>query len=242
MADALGPLELTGRTRAHVVDIPSPRCSLESATADAFLGMRAAAAREGIDLVAASSFRDFDRQLLIWNGKFRGERKLLDARGREIVAASLEPARRVAAILVWSALPGASRHHWGTDLDLYDRAALPEGVAPALVPVEYQRGGPFARLADWLDRHARRHGFYRPFDTDRGGVRPEPWHYSFAPRARGLERRVTAGLLLEALSPAGLEGWDCVAARLPAFVERYVRAIDPPPRMRSRLALAVRRA
>ena len=82
--------------------------------------MRAAAAADGIDLVAFSSFRDFDRQLAIWNGKFRGERPMQDRAGRRSTPGALSPAERVAAILWWSALPGASRHHWGTDFDVMD--------------------------------------------------------------------------------------------------------------------------
>ncbi len=48
------------------------------------------------------------------------------AASRWMLASSAE-AERVAAILVWSALPGASRHHWGTDCDVIDAAALPPG-------------------------------------------------------------------------------------------------------------------
>jgi LAS superfamily LD-carboxypeptidase LdcB len=120
-------LQLTGRARTHVVELDEPRCVLHRAAVAPFRRMRAAAAKAGIDLVPASSFRDFDRQLAIWNAKWRGERPLLDAQGRPLEAARLTPARRVDAILIWSAAPGCSRHHWGTDFDVYDRAAVPAG-------------------------------------------------------------------------------------------------------------------
>ena len=71
----------------------------------------------------SSSFRDFARQLQIWNGKFSGERPMFDAGGRPARRGALSPRERIDAILLWSALPGASRHHWGTDLDLIDRNA-----------------------------------------------------------------------------------------------------------------------
>jgi len=137
----------------------------------AFLAMREAARRDGIDLQAASSFRDFDRQLTIWNAKFRGERPLLDRSGQLLNVASLSAAQRIEAILIWSALPGASRHHWGTDLDVYDAAALHDRARLQLTPEEYGGAGPFAALTAWLDQHMHRFGFFRPYvEAGRAGA------------------------------------------------------------------------
>lgn len=225
----LDALELTGRSRTHLVELDEPRCLLHAAVAAPFLAMRAAAACEGLLLEPASAFRDFDRQCLIWNAKFRGERALLDRAGRRLDPAALAADERVDAILAWSALPGASRHHWGTDLDVYDRAALPEGARPELVPDEYAAGGPFARLDAWLAAHAHEYGFYRPYMTERGGVAVEPWHISYAPVALDCMARLDATVLREALGTAVIEGVDEVQRRLDALLLRYVAAVDPAP-------------
>jgi len=90
-----------------------------------FAALRRAARHAGLELVAVSGFRDFDRQLEIWNAKYAGTRPVLDAAGALLDMAVLEPAQRIDAILRWSALPGASRHHWGTDFDLIDAGAVP---------------------------------------------------------------------------------------------------------------------
>jgi len=119
--------ELTGQARGHLQVVENPHCALHREVIAPYLALRAAAAVEGIDLVAFSGFRDFDRQLGIWNGKFRGERPLQDRSGRPVDALGLSAADWVAAILWWSALPGASRHHWGTDFDVMDARALPAG-------------------------------------------------------------------------------------------------------------------
>jgi LAS superfamily LD-carboxypeptidase LdcB len=121
------PAELTGTARSHIVDVADPRCALHAHVVAPFLNLRNAAAADGFDLVPVSSFRDFARQLAIWNGKFSGAAPLYDESGRMLVAEQLPPPERVAAILQWSALPGASRHHWGTDLDLIDRRATASG-------------------------------------------------------------------------------------------------------------------
>ena len=203
---------------------------LHPAVARAFLRMRAAAGRDGIDLVPASSFRDFATQVRIWNEKWLGLRPLLDRDGRTLVAAQLTPAARVRAILAWSAPPGASRHHWGTDLDVYDCAALAPGRRLELVPQEYAPAGPFARLSAWLDAHMHRYGFYRPYRIDRGGVSPEPWHLSHWPTAREASRRLRLATLRRAIEESELEGRAALLKALPVVYRRYVRSVDPPPR------------
>src|SRR5262249_36203171 len=98
--------ELTGQARGHLQAGGGPPCTLHKSVLSPYLAMRAAAAVDGIDLVAFSGFRDFDRQLGIWNAKFRGERPMQDRAGRPLDALTLSAADRVTAILWWSALPG----------------------------------------------------------------------------------------------------------------------------------------
>lgn len=232
------PAELTGRSRGHIVDLADPPASLHHAVVAPFLKLRQAALADGIDLVPASAFRDFDRQLAIWNGKCRGERPLLDAEGRVLDARQLGEDDLVAAILVWSALPGASRHHWGTDFDVIDRAAMPEGYRPQLVQQEYAPGGVFERLGAWLDGHAAEHGFYRPYTTWRGGSRPEPWHLSYAPVAEQALAQLSDGVLREALDASALEDRGAVERLLPQILTRYVRNVDAPAGITSATRLA----
>src|SRR5690242_1793144 len=174
-------LELTGRTRTHIEQLDHPRVALHRDAVAPFLALRAAAAEAGIDLTPYSAFRDFAAQVEIWNRKFRGERPLYDRDGNVRDHASLSEAQIVEAILVWSAVPGASRHHWGSEIDVFDAAAMPEGYRVNLLPEEYAAGGVFARLAGWLDDNLQRFEFFRPYDRDRGGVYPEPWHISYRP-------------------------------------------------------------
>ena len=198
--------------------------------------MREEAARAGFDLVPVSSFRDFDRQRAIWNAKFRGERPALDRRGRRVDVAALDAGARVETILLWSALPGMSRHHWGSDIDVADGAVMAAGYAPKLEVAEYRRGGPFAALSAWLAANMRRFGFYRPYVRRGRGVQPEPWHLSYAPVAKPALARMTTRLLAAAIAGAGVEGEAEILERLPAIRERYLLDVEAPPRMRSRYA------
>jgi LAS superfamily LD-carboxypeptidase LdcB len=220
--------ELTGQVRTHITDVSEPTCALHAHVVAPFLNLRRAALADGFDPVPHSSFRDFSRQLSIWNGKFNGERPMLDASGLPLDASALTPLGRVEAILLWSALPGASRHHWGTDIDLIDRSATPPGYRVQLTQEEFAPAGPFAPLAEWLETNAARFGFFRPFRGVLSGVRPEPWHFSFAPVAENARRSLTPAVLHKAIATAPLFGKEQVLARLDELHARYVAAIDWP--------------
>jgi LAS superfamily LD-carboxypeptidase LdcB len=223
----MNALELTGRARTHVVDVADPPCTLHVEAVPAFQAMRRAAAEAGIDLGVVSAFRDFDAQVRIWNEKYLGQRVLLDRNGRELQARNLDPDARIDAILCWSALPGASRHHWGSEIDVIDRAAVTPGMKIRLIPEEYTTG-PFAHLDRWLTRHMGRFGFFRPYGTDRGGVAPEPWHLSYAPVSVPALEQLTPGLLRDALRHSGLEGLAALMPRVAGVHERYVMRVDMP--------------
>jgi len=232
----LNPFELTGRARSHIIELAEPRVSLHSEVVQAFLALRAAAADSGLDLAPTSGFRDFAQQLAIWNGKFRGERPLLDRLGQPLNAHDMRPEERVRAILLWSALPGASRHHWGTEIDVIDRAALASGQRAQLLPAQFATGGVFEKLRSWLTHHCARFGFFQPYDCDRGGVQPEPWHLSYAPLSHAALAQLRLEVLEDSLDSAALEGHDTVLALLPELYRRYVLAVASP----SAAALAAR--
>lgn len=210
---------------------------MDPEAAEAFARLAAAAKEQGFELRVASAHRSFARQLLIWNGKLRGERPVCDEHDQPIDLQPLTAAQRVEAVLRFSALPGTSRHHWGTDVDVFDAAAVADDYCLQLNAAEVAADGCFARMHEWLDARIARgesYGFYRPYDRDRGGVAPERWHLSYAPRAADFTARLTARLLLR--------GWDegCtedelvlrpyLAPRLEEILERYVQRVALAPR------------
>lgn len=217
-----------GRAPEFMVEFGPMRVGVHRDVVGALRAMVDAAAAERIALAVASGFRSFDRQLSIWNQKARGERAVLDASERPLDVLALAPEQRVIAILRWSALPGASRHHWGTDVDVFDQSVLAPGMAPRLERHEAAPDGIFGCLHRWLDNHAHRFGFFRPYDCDRGGTSPEPWHLSYVPLARECEAAQSCGLLERALRGADLELKDEVLRNLDSIYERYVKAVSAP--------------
>lgn len=213
---------LTGRSTEHLVEL-SGNHRLQPEAAAAFQAMQRAAKTDGFELQPASTFRDFARQLAIWNSKFCGERAVLDQDSQPIDILSLSAAERCQAILRWSALPGASRHHWGSDLDVYDPSLLPDGQKLRLEPWEYAEGGYFHPLDQWLTAHMAEFDFYRPFAEDQGGVAVEPWHLSYRPLAQQAEQLLTPELLLDAWRDNNVAGAPWLESHLSSIFARFIR-------------------
>jgi LAS superfamily LD-carboxypeptidase LdcB len=224
----LNDLELTGRVRTHVVQRDDLGAAISIEALEPFLAMKADAARTGIDIAIVSGFRDFRAQQRIWDMKFRGERPLYDEHGNVRERDAMSDEEAIEAILCWSAMPGASRHHWGSEFDVVDAAAMPEGYRVQLAPAEAAPGGVFHALHCWLDANMSRYGFFRPYGAFRGGVRPEPWHLSYAAVSCDALTRLTPELLTEAVAASDMLGKDIVLRKLSGIYERYVANVDPP--------------
>jgi len=196
-----------------------------------FLQLKGEAHRAGFDLAILSGFRNFERQLSIWNRKATGQQPVLDSNATPLDVGRLSDKELAFAILRWSALPGASRHHWGTDLDVYDSAAKPEGYEIELLPEEVNAGGMFGPLHDWLDRRIATHaafGFFRPYDRDREGVAPERWHLSCAPVAAPFESALTTEVIRNTIRHADIQLKEVVLTHLDEIYERFVTNIGSP--------------
>jgi LAS superfamily LD-carboxypeptidase LdcB len=197
---------------------------LQVEVAQAFSRMQQAAKADGVDCQIASSYRSFAQQQVIWQKKWLGEKILLDINEQILPFNSLSDEQKLDAILTWSALPGASRHHWGTDLDVYDQQSIMRsGQALQLIQQEYLRAdGPCYRLNQWLDQHANQFGFNRPFATYSGGVAAEPWHLSYAAIASKMSIAFDIEALKNALIQAHLPGLELVLPNLEDIYQRFI--------------------
>ncbi len=149
---------------------------LHRETYAAFERMHAAARADGVKLFIVSATRNFARQRQIWEAKWKGERLLEGTEKADVVYP--KAADRARAILRYSSMPGTSRHHWGTDIDLN---ALENS---------YFASGEGKRIYDWLRANAATYGFCQPY-SPKGVARPhgyeeERWHWSYLPLARQL--------------------------------------------------------
>lgn len=188
-------------------------------------GLKRLASQAGFELAIASGYRDFGRQLSIWNDKVVGKRPLYDRNGVLVEPGSLNGWPLVEAILCWSALPGGSRHHWGTDIDIYDRAAVAADYALQLSVAEVLPSGPFGPLHEWLDGMIaadKALGFYRPYEHDNGGISPERWHLSYEPLSSRYQSELSVDGLVEILSISSLLLKDVVLDNIEEIFQRFI--------------------
>lgn len=200
---------------------------IEANTAIAFNAMAEKAKDAGIALAICSAHRPFERQLVIWNAKASGKRMVLDANEQAVSIKGLSDDAIVDLILLWSALPGASRHHWGTDLDVFDANQI-DVKALRLVEAEYVQAGPCAKLHAWLVENAHDFGFYFPFQRGQSAVSPEPWHISYFPVSQLLLPQFDRAELAILLENSDMLLKDAVLARLDYLVDEYVLRIAQP--------------
>ncbi|GLR70217.1 M15 family metallopeptidase [Agaribacter marinus] len=217
--------QILGIDDAHLVTLPNGH-QLMPEVAEKFAQMQASAALDGHDLQICSSFRSFDRQLSIWNRKWQGELPLNTLNGTQLNANELSDENKIHAIMLWSALPGASRHHWGTDFDVYDKSKVDLYTAETqgsfeLIPEEYEGNGPCAQLSLWLLENAKRFGFYFPYASYRGGVAKEPWHLSYRPIAENIIADFSLRGLSKQLNMANFLGKEAVIPSLSTLFSRY---------------------
>lgn len=218
-------LQLTGKSRSHLVALPNPLSNqhfLQAEVVQAFLKLQQAAQKAGFNLQPASTFRDFERQKMIWNRKFLGERKVHDDLGNALDLSELTEWQKCQAILRWSAVAGASRHHWGTEIDVFDPDLLPPNQPLLLEPWEYQAGGYFADFAKWLNENAASFGFYFPFMQREKQIGLEPWHLSYRPLAEHYQQQFTAKMLQQAWLNEDLSGKETLLSHLDELFKDYI--------------------
>jgi D-alanyl-D-alanine carboxypeptidase len=128
---------------------------LATRAARAWIRMRDAATRAGVELLVVSAFRSVEYQLGILKRK-------------------LDQGQRIDDILRVSAAPGYSEHHSGRALDVTTPgfAALEE---------EFENSTAFA----WLSTNAQSYGFRLSYPHgNRHGIAYEPWHWCWHEKRR----------------------------------------------------------
>ncbi|MEM0999975.1 MAG: M15 family metallopeptidase [Bacteroidota bacterium] len=178
----------------------------------AFEKMYAAAREAGFTLNIISATRNFNYQKGIWERKWTGVTKV---GGKNLAQALPDPTERARAILRYSSMPGTSRHHWGTDIDLnsLDNAWFAAGTGK--------------KLYTWLVQNAPSFGYcqtYTEMDESRPrGYQEEKWHWSYMPIAANYLNAYRA--TVDYADIAGFKGAE--AARGMNVIEDYVGGIGP---------------
>ena len=174
----------------------------------AFLEMSKDALKSDINLKIVSSYRNFDHQNRIWDRKYK-----------QNINNGLSAQQSIKKIIEYSTIPGTSRHHWATDIDIIDgNVAQPSNV---LNPKHFENDGCFLKFKNWMDVNANRFGFYLVYtnETKRKGFKYEPWHYSYKPLSKGYLQAYQKLDLRDIIISEQLTGCDHFSE---AFITNYL--------------------
>lgn len=140
---------------------------------EAFVQMESAASAEDVDLKLVSATRNFEYQRSFWDAQWSGN---ITVNGQNIKETIPDEEERFNKILEYSAVPGTSRHHWGTDIDI-------NKVNPT-----YFNGGRGEKEYEWMVNNAASYGFCQTYikkgDDAKTGYHEEKWHWSYMPLSR----------------------------------------------------------
>ena len=172
-----------GASEAHVVNLDATFKAHKDAI-KAFLALKDKLKTRGFSLDIASAFRDFARQELIFDSKYNGIRPVFNKDNEKLDLSSMSSLKRVESICIFSAIPGFSRHHFGSEFDIYSKDLLPQGQSLQLSAFEYLENGYFHSLYCSLKDLINDFDFYMPYGQD-GSLKMgfEPWHISYKPVA-----------------------------------------------------------
>ncbi len=185
---------------------------LRKETLTAFIQMAMDAQEDGVVLKIASATRNFDYQKNLWDNKWTGATIV---EGKDLSKSIPDGLERFKKILEFSAVPGTSRHHWGTDIDL--NAATPEYF-------EKEEG---EKVYEWLEDNAASYGFCQPY-TLKGADRPvgyneEKWHWSYLPLSKKFTEEYKD--LITDADIAGFDGDKYTEGK--DLINNYVLGINP---------------
>jgi LAS superfamily LD-carboxypeptidase LdcB len=120
--------------------------------------------------------------------------------------------KRAKLILLYSSMPGTSRHHWGTDMDLNS------------LENSYFDSGEGLKIYQWLTTHAAKFGFCQPYTSKaagRTGYEEEKWHWSYWPLSKKLLSDYVKSVRYSDIK--GFEGSK--TAKSINAIEKYVQGI-----------------
>lgn len=212
-----------GLEEKGLVEIPGTEYRVRESVLGPLKELSQKAREAGFEIRVESAYRSFERQLSIWNRKATGQLKLLDANGVPFRELPQDEEVLMRAILLWSALPGGSRHHFGTELDVVDGKSVPEGYDVELT--EEECDGMFLPFHQWLSKQIESKnssGFERVFVPGRGKIQPERWHISHRPSARDLEKSFDPQALRKVYEKTDIALKSAILDNFDALMRDYV--------------------
>lgn len=205
---------LLGLSQSHLMSEP---ILLEKQTYNAFCSMKSAALKDAIELKIVSGYRSFEHQKEIWEWKFKQ------------LTQTKSPLEAISEIITYSSIPGTSRHHWGTDIDVID-ASIEAPKGDLLLEKHFHGNAAFSKMKSWMNTYSADFGFELVYtrDKERTGFNYEPWHYSFKPKAKSYLKIQSQDKYKKAWEKVEFEGKSHITdSFMSLYFENYGFGIHP---------------
>lgn len=173
---------------------------LDKSAYKSFLKMYESAYKDGFKLLIVSATRPFEYQKRIWERNWAKRENIID------------PVERALDILKFSSMPGTSRHHWGTEIDLN------------VLENSYYDTGEGKKIFDWMNENANRFNYYRAYTEGRPyGYQEEKWHWSYKPVSKVYTRYAEENMKDDLIK--GFSGAE--TAKKIEVTKKYILGINP---------------
>lgn len=191
---------------------------LEKETAIHYLKMQEEARKEGIQIQLISGYRSYARQ-----------KKIFEAKYKSLIKTGIPQLEAIQDITTYSSIPGTSRHHWGTDIDVIQHKEELPIVDDVLTTEYYSQEGRYSEMHEWMQLHAEKFGFHLAYtdDSSRSGYAYEPWHYSYVPKSKPYLQAYLASNFASQLHEFKVEGLqDLNEDFFITYIETYVKGVN----------------
>ena len=209
---ALSEKELLGLRIPHglVNDPESGQFALRDVM-ESYNQLREKAAHDGWHLILVSGYRSFTSQRRVWNHYDKSFRKM----------SSLDEKGRVRAIMSTVSVPGLSRHHWGTELDISE-----ETLRGQLVKIQADTPPKVLDFYKWMEQNASTFGFCRVYLGKHGAVMDEPWHWSYFPFSRVYEKQFMEIKDFTKIMDSSVQNVDFLMKNFPWILKKEISSVN----------------
>jgi LAS superfamily LD-carboxypeptidase LdcB len=201
------PEILIGKSSAILPLLKGDKIKLQAEVYDALQKMIKEAKKENVHIKLISGYRSFNHQKRIWNRKFDKYRK----QGKSVKQC-------IEKITNYTAIPGTSRHHWGTDVDLSDKYA--DGL----------NNNKREKFNQWMHKNSKKFGFYLVYtnDKNRTGYKYESWHFTYKKLSKPLLEKYLQTDVFKLIKNQGIKGsYTFTDKFFKDYVDKFVLGINP---------------
>ncbi len=179
---------------------------------EAFWKLREKAGRDGWELVLVSGYRSFEGQRLLWNRLYN---KATDHTNGD-------SQKTVKEVMRYTSVPGFSRHHWGTELDISEKTLRGQLLTP-----DEEISSKVMDFYHWMEVNAPKFGFCKVYRGKSGIIADEPWHWSYWRLAVIYQRQMdNLPTLSRVLRTKGVEGGEFIQNHLNEILQWQSSSVD----------------